>query len=725
MASTVQQPPTLVVRQHIQDHAAATSVSHHWGYADRVVPCVVDAGSCDYLDVVYGAHDQGVVFVGIMWAVLLALFFGFGIMRHLLPSRKSPPREGDAETSSLGAQSSASRLASAVKASFRRCLLPDTALRAVFGRVTRLQVLIVSMLSIYLTMFTFVGYRYETWVTPVKNSPGVYNTRTSLGPFSDRIGILAYALLPLSILLATRESLLSLLTGIPYQNFQPLHRWIGYIIYIQSAVHTIGWTVVEAKLYQPQPKVWTNFIKQTYMIWGVVAMVLITLILVLSFSCTVRRTGGYEVFRKVHYVMAMVFLGACYGHWAQLGCFIIASLAVWGLDRIVRLVRTFLLHYQYLPDGAGMGFQAAQAKVSYFPDEMNGDVVRLDFVHNHAAWEVGQHFYLCFPESSIWQSHPFTPLSLPGIGKEGQKHTYVFRAKGGETSKVAEIARRKVLELNDSQSYSRDDSKSTTVLPDALRSQARNKNPTPRTAVILQGPYGTSHVERLTHEPDVNVLLVAGGSGITFVLPVLFHLMTLPIPVRAGRDRRIELVWAIRRRNDMEWIRPELDTLMAASKRMNLAIRIFVTREDKASAASNLEDVEREKGGLIAVQERAKASCCSSSSESAHDAMQSSAEEAASSSISNSSTPPRRLSIHQPSSADAIRQETRHPDLAKLVTDFVGSTVRGPTSVYASGPGGLVSDLRAAVARCNDGAKVWRGQERCDVRLVGDDRMEW
>lgn len=553
-------------------------------------------------------------------------------------------------------------------------------------------------------------------MTPVKNSPGVFNTRSSLGPFSDRIGVLAYALLPLSILLATRESLLSLLTGIPYQNFQPLHRWIGYIIYIQSAVHTIGWTVVEGKLYQPQPKVWTSFIKQTYMIWGVVAMVLITLIVMLSFSCTVRRTGGYEVFRKVHYVMAMIFLGACYGHWAQLGCFIIASLVVWFLDRAARLVRTFLLHYQYLPDGAGMAFQSAQAKISYFPDETNGDVVRLDFVHNHAAWDVGQHFYLCFPESSIWQSHPFTPLSLPGLGKTGQKHSYVFRAKGGETKKVAEIAKRRLLDLASSSSSS-EDLKSDTMLPDSLQPHARRTKTTLTTPVILQGPYGTSHVDKLTHNPDINVLLVAGGSGITFVLPVLFHLMTAPVPTGFGADRKIELVWAIRRRSDMAWIQPELDTLMAASKRMNLTVRIFVTREDDAAAILN--NAEPKEPSKVTVQETVqKKSCCSSPSESgADDEIQPSNSEA--------STPPRRFSVQQASLAEALRPETRHPDLAALVTDFVGSTVRGPTSVYASGPGGLVSDLREAVASCNHGGKVFRGQERWDVELINDDRMEW
>jgi hypothetical protein len=37
----------------------------------------------------------------------------------------------------------------------------------------------------------------------------------------------------------------------------------------------------------------------------------------------------------------------------------------------------------------------------------------------------------------------------------------------------------------------------------------------------------------------------------------------------------------------------------------------------------------------------------------------------------------------------------------------------------------MISDLRSIVAKCNDGSKVWRGEERFDVELVCDDRLEW
>ena len=159
-------------------------------------------------------------------------------------------------------------------------------------------------------MIRLIGIVYQTWITPVKNSK-LFNTRTGLGGFADRVGVLAYALTPLTILLSNRESILSLLTGIPYHHFNFLHRWLGRIIFVQSFLHTLGWVVIEGRLYQPQPTVWDNFIKQDYMILGVIAMIFITFLYVFSLRRVIQWTG-YEFFRKTHYVIAILYLGACW-----------------------------------------------------------------------------------------------------------------------------------------------------------------------------------------------------------------------------------------------------------------------------------------------------------------------------------------------------------------------------------------------------------------------------
>jgi NAD(P)H-flavin reductase/DMSO/TMAO reductase YedYZ heme-binding membrane subunit len=664
--------------RHIQNFSEAKTLQPHWGYVARALPCTNDIGSCEYLDTVYHGHDLSVLYTSILLAVLggILLILGFG--RRLLPHRYAPAssRLEDAEGPTTK-QPLLYRFCATVKATSRKYLLPES-VRTIFGRTTRLNVLVLVILACYLTVFTFVGIVYKTWITPVKKMPGIYNTRTDLGPWADRIGVMAYALTPLSILLSSRESVLSLVTGISYQHFNFLHRWLGYIVFIQAFMHTLGWTIVEARLYQPQPKVWDGFIGQTYIIWGIVAMILVTFLLVSSTQWCIRLTG-HDFWGKSHYVVAMIYIGACWGHWNALYCWMAASLTVWFVDRGARLIRTGLLHYSYLPGStSSMGFRSAQANITPVPDEAHGDVVRLDFEHNQDAWDVGQHFFLCFPELSVFQAHPFTPLSLPRKGRHAQLHSYIMRAKKGETKKLAELAQRKQIKQAS-------DRKSGQVIPAS-------------TSVILAGPYGAPTTKFLEINPDTNVLCIAGGTGISFVLPVLLSLISEPRVLCTSR--MIQLVWVVRKHSDMEWIREELDTInRSATARIN--VHLFVTREDDSLAARSARK------SIPASEKELGATPTSSSSLS----------------VEAEKSHPQKKST----AFDSIMLEpsTGRPHLSTLVKDFVSSTVTGATCVYASGPGGMISDIRTAVAACNEPGKVWHGDERYNVQLINDDRLEW
>lgn len=163
---------------------------------------------------------------------------------------------------------------------------------------------------------SLVGIVYKTWVTPIAKTD-LFNTRTGIGPWSDRIGALAYALTPFTIMLCMRESVLSIVTGIPYQHFNFLHRWLGRIIFVQSFLHTLGWTLVEARFYQPQPKVYVAFITQQYAMFGVVAMFFITWLTLFSTQWAIRKFG-YEFFKASHWIIAVLYIAACWGHWVSL-----------------------------------------------------------------------------------------------------------------------------------------------------------------------------------------------------------------------------------------------------------------------------------------------------------------------------------------------------------------------------------------------------------------------
>ncbi|KAK4189066.1 putative ferric reductase transmembrane component [Podospora australis] len=650
---------SLLQPRHIQNFSEDSELEPHWGYAYRQVPCTNDPGSCAYLDVVYESHDRGMIYMGIFWLTIFGILLAWGLARRIFPAREPvddliaqlSQRQGEQPEPSKG--SFLSRSWRALASSTRHYLLPNS-VRAIFGHTTRLQVLILVVLTSYLTIWSFVGIVYGRWVTPIKGQPEhVVNTRTSLGPWADRVGVLAYALTPLSVLFASRESLLSMITGVPYTSFMFLHRWTGYIILAQSLLHTLGWVLVEGWLYQPQPKVWNGWVEQDYAIWGFVALTLLLMIWIFSFPWVIRNVTGYEFFRKAHYVLAMVYIGALIGHWEQLQCFLVPGIVLWVVDRLARYVRMGMLHFGYLRDTGRWGFAAAKAEAKFWKDEKHGDVVRLDWHHQQSPWKIGQHFFLCFTEGSIWQSHPFTPLSLPVSDEIGRvKHSYIFRAKGGETKKIAKVIAEKLAE--------------------------QDKAVTPTTSVILQGAYGENTVEGLTQ--DINVLCVAGGTGITYVLPVLLRL----VREKVNPNRKVELIWAVKRRQDMEWVGPELEELRRLGAAHNLVIRIFVTAE---------EDSESESESSLPGKE----------SKTGNDAG----------------------SVQSVSSSGSSMRQTQRPDVAVSVNEFIGGVAQGSSRVFGSGPPSMIGELRSAVAQCNSGSKVFKGEERFDVRLVCDDRLEW
>lgn len=621
--------------RHIQNFTDAKQLEPHWGYVSRVLPCTNDAGSCAYLDNVYHGHDLGMLYIGIIWATIGGILLVWAILKKSMQTSDTTFNAADFKEEKAaisksgecccqgatkhGPASGANRLYTAMVAETRKRLLPDGC-HFIFGRVTRLQIVLLAALASYLFLWSFLGFSWKTYKTPIKSNPNLHNTRTNLGPWSDRVGVLAYGMLPFSILLSSRENLLSVLTGIPYHHFNFLHRWLGYIILIQSLLHTIGWTIIEAKLYQPQPSTAQEWIKQTYMIWGCIAMILLTIMWVLTWPSIIKRTG-YEFFRKVHYVIAIIFLGACWGHWEHLQCFLIPSFIFWGVDRAARLIRTFLLHYNFIikEDGTTMmGFQITHAKTQFFGDSKNSHIIRLDFDQPQTdAWHVGQHFFLTFPQSTIWQAHPLTPFSLPFLTQEGNaRHSYLFRAKTGETKKIAEM-------VGDSS-----------------------------TDVILTGPYGGSILQRIDDQD--NILCIAGGTGITFVLPLILHFANYATQIK----QKISLLWVVRNATDENWVQPELDLI-----RQHGAIEVIIR---------STRDRQSEKEG------------------------------------------------------DELDQNSisKRPNLRETVDSFL-ETCSGPTSVVASGPGEMLSELRSVVASRNCGKRIMRGEKEASVRFISDNRMEW
>ena len=133
----------LLVR-HIQDHNEANTTSKpYWGYASRVLPCTSDQGTCEYLDAVYWMHTVSMTYTFIFWGVLLGILVAWVTIRGW---RMGGP------TQSVG--SSFDKLCDAMSRARRRWLLSDAPMAWLFGRVSRLQVVVLACLLGYLLVFS-------------------------------------------------------------------------------------------------------------------------------------------------------------------------------------------------------------------------------------------------------------------------------------------------------------------------------------------------------------------------------------------------------------------------------------------------------------------------------------------------------------------------------------------------------------------------------------------
>lgn len=141
--------------RHIQMYGESnTTIEHYWGYPDRVLPCMSDKGTCEYLDAVYGMHETSMLYTFILWGFLggvLTLLFSLNYTRSLHRS--------------LSIQTPLHRGLGAMQTFGRRWLLPEAPGRRFLGRVTILQVAVLLTLAAYLLIFSYV-YCSVTSCTP-------------------------------------------------------------------------------------------------------------------------------------------------------------------------------------------------------------------------------------------------------------------------------------------------------------------------------------------------------------------------------------------------------------------------------------------------------------------------------------------------------------------------------------------------------------------------------
>lgn len=255
---------------------------------------------------------------------------------------------------------------------------------------------------------------------------------------------------------------------------------------------------------------------------------------------------------------------------------------------------------------------AAAIKPGYaFAQMLPGRTLRLTLrTPNRMTWQPGQWVYLNLPAVSGWQSHPFTiasahdadfPILVSGERdlsvekqirkerrKQGQERTMVLliRVRRGFTLKLWEYVRkhrhRQVLAAAQS---SQDEEMGGAML------STKKTTTGVHLRAIVDGAYGST--ERVRWGIHSTIVLVCGGSGVSFGLTVLEHLCAcLQEKARYGTtDRggknfsvqRVRFVWICREFSHLQWVASAMRRCIEMVAPEQLQVDLFVTHLNNAA----------------------------------------------------------------------------------------------------------------------------------------------
>jgi ferric-chelate reductase len=321
---------------------------------------------------------------------------------------------------------------------------------------------------------------------------------TSLGV---RAAWLAVAQVPLLILLAGKNNLIGLVTGVSYERLNVLHRWVARVLLFLATLHVIfvhlAWNAYGLKdlEYSTDLCITTGYPTYVILLW----MNLTTLAPI--------RNLSYELFVLQHIITFFGFIIAIMFH--------LPTTALYTRVYIYIPIALFLVE---------RGFRSARfAWNNARPGKatmiaLDGGVTRIT-VQSKAVtkWSPGAHVFLSIPKFGPGQSHPATIASIPS--SHSGDLVFILKSHSGFTGRLLKSAT----------------NSTTSILP------AKEESEPSTYLALIDGPYGSSHSDFCTFD---TVFLVSGSTGITFTLAIL-----LDIAARAQKSRlpvkRVVFLWVV------------------------------------------------------------------------------------------------------------------------------------------------------------------------------------
>ncbi|KAK4117077.1 hypothetical protein N656DRAFT_697309, partial [Canariomyces notabilis] len=351
--------------------------------------------------------------------------------------------------------------------------------------------------------------------------------------FADRAGFVFIVNLPLLYLLSAKNQPLRKLTGYSYEALNLFHRRVGELMCFEAAVHFIGmlvWQFVLAEdwlLATHSPKA---YFTHPLILFGVGTLTCYEVLFFTSLASFRQR--WYELFLATHVLLQVSALVFLWFHYETSHPYVVFSLIIFLADRFIwrlLLKRANLIATIHLLDKETYLLSADWPIPSDgTPPEQSKSsrLLPLGYKSILHGWDPTDHVFLTVPAlgpSYALQAHPFTIASAaPGRPQHHRLLNSSSSAPASNKDDSVQIHASLTLLIRAHRGFTSD------LLRYAQQQQEKQQDqsqPGPlRLSVQLDGPYGSPHALDMLRASSCAVL-VAGGSGIAVVLPLVWALL--------------------------------------------------------------------------------------------------------------------------------------------------------------------------------------------------------
>ncbi|KAL2133425.1 hypothetical protein VTI74DRAFT_2351 [Chaetomium olivicolor] len=303
----------------------------------------------------------------------------------------------------------------------------------------------------------------------------------SLSIMGNRAGVMAMGNVVAVFLFSARNNVLLWITDWSYGTYLLLHRWLGYWTVFHTALHS----VMLLQYYKQYGNYGAESVR-TYWAWGIVGTVAVCAMV--PSTLLIVRQAFYEFFLASHVVLALLFIVGyyyhiwfCYGYsWGyEIWMFIAAG--IWATERLARMARM-----------AWQGYRTATVTVVHDTD---GEYLTIDVEGKSLTDGVA---YLSFP-TLCWRT----------TTSADNKELIVEKVAASRTSNTGKEPTTVFL------------TRVRTGVTQTLSKKAAAAEGSLRLAVLVDGTYQHSGAVSAELSRCSNIVYVAGGVGITALLPYL------------------------------------------------------------------------------------------------------------------------------------------------------------------------------------------------------------